>query len=215
MVGSPAWSQTAAARIPHRPPGVRLWWYRCPPGMPGLGSPRAGSRPPGRAGGLPSPELHPLGSSMTPYVRPEPNRSSWNTLPPPWAPFMVGSMPLGYPRFGPAEGRAAPPRADWWASTAVAPLPRAAYDPLRPSKTKPQQLAYPTAPSGSVYGGVDAPRVCPIWDRRGPDPAARSGLVGSHRGSATPQGHLRPAAPIAKKNTTAGIPYRPPGLRLW
>ena len=152
MVGLPAWSQTAAARIPHRPPGVRLWWYRCPPGMPGLGSPRAGSRPPGRAGGLPSPELHPLGSSMTPYVRPEPNRSSWNTLPPPWAPFMVGSMPLGYPRFGPAEGRAAPPRADWWASTAV---------------------------------------------------------------GATSPGRLRSPAPIANKTATAGIPYRPPGLRLW
>ena len=52
----------------------------------------------------------------------------------------------------------------------VAPLPRAAYDPQRPSVTKPRQLAYPTAPPGSVYGGLDAPRMCPIFFEGGETP---------------------------------------------
>ena len=78
----------------------------------------------------------------------EPNRNSQNTLPPPRAPFMVGSMPPGHARSGLTGGRIAPPRADWRASTAVAPLPRAAYISARPPGAEPQQPEHPIAPPG-------------------------------------------------------------------
>ena len=55
---------------------------------------------------------------------------------------------------------------------------------------KRRQLEYLTAPPGSVYGGIDAPRVCPVWVRRGPDRAPRGGLAGSHHRSSTPSGLL-------------------------
>ena len=90
------------------------------------------------------------------------------------------------------------------------PLPRAAYGPIRPPGTKPQQPAYPTAPPGSVYGGVDAPRICPTWAHRGPDRAAQSGLAEFHRGSAIPPGRLRSGTTAENQTATTSTPYRPP-----